>query len=200
MRICLAMLAVLAMTAAVSADSQVWFVVDGEGGPGMAPEFTIDAPTTFHVEVWIATGAPGTFGYNIAINQTGPCPGEFGTPIWTGIPGWTTDTQYAPHPFGYADIMFGQSQTTAPWTGEAMVLEFDITKDPAILGDNILVAGPGLYWTWGGGGALVQYGAGEYGPEGYTEAVGTMMTVHCVPEPATIALLALGVVGLIRRR
>jgi len=211
MRLAVALLAVLGMTAAANGAADVWFVVDGVGAKGTTPTVQLDTTVddTAHVEVWIECGAPGFNAFALAIVEGSVpgyepyCPGEIlcDTVNAPGISGWTTDEYYCPHPYGYADLMFNQSYIGDPYlspVGGEMVLEFDVQKFD-IVGFNGLYAGPGTWWTWGIPDEVTWGGNGP-GPTGYHAPDQLMAIIECTPEPATIALLAFGGLALIRRR
>jgi len=208
MRTCIALMAVLGMTAVASGEAHVWFTVDGVGAIDTTPTVVVDTYTDplVHIEVWIQANMPGFNSFSLCIDEGpvpgyGPyCPGEIfcDTVNAPGIPGWTTAAYYSPHPYGYADLIFFQCFVGAPVMGQWMVLEFDVEKFD-IVGFNGLYAGPGTWWTWGIADDVIWGGNGS-GPVGYSASDQLMAIIECTPEPATIALLDLGVVGLLHRR
>jgi hypothetical protein len=207
-------LALLATTAVANAADQAWFSWEGgDGAPvnqGPGQTLVIEKPAT-----------PGTYhiviGYNFTNNE------QFGSP--TGMAGWGfelggapgvtyggedyTNSQAAgynldiPNGTGASLGAGGLSNAANGADGLVFLFEIWIDKPPAgpstaIFGDlGSQVSSTGFAWY-----GSIGPNAGHYGIPGYNDNTGSLplIQINTVPEPATIALLGMGVVALIRRR
>ena len=217
MRVLLALMAVLAFTASAGATNQVWFeasVVSGggtvevQGAPGVSVEATANGPTTFNVDIFLSTGTANLTAYWMQFEEMGDCPGLMSDHFLNEFnPGMSINYQE----FTPAVWRAHYGGVVAEPAGTVLhVGSFLLDKNPLIDDYNYVWGATPPYYgvytgagSWGNGGQEIQWGGatpvGPYGvPFYYVD--GAMMSVHCIPEPATIALLGLGVVALIRRR
>lgn len=197
MRTIVALLAVLAMVSVAGAAEQVWFVASGpgivtQGAPGVS---TVLLPGTYGIDVYVGA-TDSLYGFDIALAGVA---GDVASGLTTTpIPatGWLTD--FAVAGAGASLLHVGQSSLGAPWSGTALVNHFELV---AVQGDIIAGTDPNGY-GWGdatGGMPPVQFGSfwiSDSSPGMWT----TGPAIQVLPEPTTLVLLGLGLVGLLRRR
>jgi hypothetical protein len=194
------------MAAVANADGHVWFVVDGVGGIDQTPTIECTTvPQTFHVEVWIQ--ATQVTGFSVAVQEGAVegeeyCPGDIGTATPNYYSDWDVDAWYPDGFAPYFDVLLVQSKVAAASDiAPTMIYEFDLVKDcEPYSAWNAIYAGPTDWYTWGTGGEPVYWGGNGPGAAGYAGVTEPMVLIHCIPEPGTIALLAMGGLLLIRRR
>ena len=198
----LALVLVAALATTASAANQVWFTSGGLGGPGQVLELTYPTGGTYSipVEAWYRTDegpmnnfgfdlgpdAPFTFawgGYNIVMDTLGVVGG---TPNQlTGMYGWNLTT--FPLPAGTYQLFNFVLNVTLPDNATA-VLDNGVIN----VGEFADLDGNYLDVLFGAGPTVV----GEI----ETPIHSAMISVTTLPEPATLALLAIGALALIRRR
>lgn len=195
MRTIVALLAVLAMVSVAGAAEQVWFVASGpgvqvQGAPGVS---TVLLPGTYGIDVYVGA-TDSLYGFDIALVGPGAASGL----TTTNIPatGWITDFAVAGP--GPNLLHVGQSSLALPWSGTALVNHFELV---AVEGDIIGgTAADGYGWGDATGGMPpVQFGAywiSESAPDMWANGP----AIQVLPEPTTLVLLGLGLVGLLRRR
>jgi hypothetical protein len=160
--------------------------------------FQIDVMLT-HVD----DGVGGLVGYDILLTETyeGECVGYTSDLVHTP-PGTLVEDAGTIGP----PIHLGGSTFSTSWVGaDYLLASFLLHKPCDVEGFNYIWAGTdpnGYGWAnddytsgpvvWGGNPGISGY-PGYYAPN-------PVITVECIPEPTTIALVGLGFLGLIRRR
>ena len=216
MRIVVALLAVLAMSTVASANVQVWFDVSpvsgnvvvnsGPGTAGASVDVTVGpGAASMLVDIYLTAGVNPISGYTMVFNEDGPCEGILSDQLIDEFdPDWGVSLSDMGADHWSAIYATVTGAPIAP-LAQQHIGSFILTKPNPLIDDNFIWGNsvPSGMGYWGNGGESIQWGASSaippYGaPYYYSDT--PMLTVHCVPEPATIALLGLGVVALIRRR
>ncbi len=218
-----AAVALLAASSVATAADNAWFTL--EGGPGTV--VTSGPGNTLIVEKDAGSSATLRIGYNfnssfgpmaswsIALNTAGDlgATSSFGNGANGGLSGYTVNTGTLAN--GSSSFNVGQVSTNNPANGTTgLAYLFDLTVSAGPLGSGASVTGDfggaeqayssGFYWYGFVGANPISYGrtGGYTGAVDVTPGWGSLpvIIVRNVPEPATIALLGLGALALIRRR
>jgi hypothetical protein len=215
------MFAVLAMVSTASAVEQVWFVASGQnanslvesqGSAGHSTTLLANDPgenSRWLIEMWVRCDGlnGGILGYDISMTTAES--DTFGDTLVTAAPtGFTVDVGTVGADGSLLRYNATNYSTGYMMAGDFMVGSFflnDIHEgDPEW---DYIYAGCGVYgWGYGASGdyVQVQYGGAAaieaWGPPPDNWAALPAISIHELPEPATLVLLGLGLVSLLRRR
>jgi hypothetical protein len=215
-KIVLAVLALSFMASSAQADMYVWFTADGQGGLGTVPVVPVNKGDTVLITGWIQgfasgmwTGNIGGFGHDLD-ESTVLVTTTFDPLVNIPNPPWSQFQTGAANVGGHLLDDVGAVGNVGPGVAQAMYsFEIYISSD-FVPSDYIVFSIVGS----GGGAVTVEdyngYGfytgfiwpgdatAGFYG-DAYFGAT-DVLVLHVTPEPATLVLLGMGALALIRRR
>jgi len=191
-----ALIAVLALVSTAGATEQVWFQAAGATVQG-APGVTLVLPQggTYTVDMYLQ--APGSLtGFDIALQgaATGSALVQYGC----GAAGWATDFATV----GTSPVVWYAQSGASFWTSATPVKLATFTLT---IGNNVgLVGGASADGQgWGsssGAEPPIQFGA-YFNAGGDPDSWASGPAIQTlVPEPTTLVLFGLGLVGLLRRR
>lgn len=208
MRKLVAVIAVLALASVAGAAEQVWFVATGpgvttQGAPGISTDIAVPGGVgSWNIDVYMASEPVlgGVVGYDIYL--AGDSTATASSPVWSGPAGWTV----MQHVVGAGASLFGDAEINFAGVGLVTpglkVASFTLTTT----GPGSIIAGS----NWSGWGfqdfdELNPVPFVAFGANAPVEGTGGIWAPNpviniAIPEPATLVLLGLGLVGLIRRR
>lgn len=208
MRKLVAVIAVLALVSVAGAAEQVWFVATGpgitqNGAPGVSTNIAVPGGAgSWNIDVYMASEAVlgGVVGYDIYLSGGSTAQGS--APVWSGPAGWTI----MQHTVGAGASLLGDAEINFGGVGLVTAGLKVASFTLATTGPTSIIAGSN-YSGWGfqdfdetnpvpfvafGANAPVEGSGGIWAPNAVINIA--------IPEPATLVLLGLGLVGLLRRR
>lgn len=208
-----AAVAALMVSGVANAAGNAWFELVGTAPEGVVATggvgqtLIIDKgqdPVVLNIGFFLNTGGENIFGWAMGTHATpGATYNVYEPASWAGGDAAGYNAHIGPAGLGLAGLDHaGTTAAAAPAAG--LMFEFEliidkpflgITEIYAFVGGNAIATETGYGWmgAWGPNAPIEGYP--------YTDA-GTlpMIIINNIPEPATIALLGLGAVALIRRR
>ncbi|MFQ5473031.1 MAG: PEP-CTERM sorting domain-containing protein [Dehalococcoidia bacterium] len=201
-RALLVTLLVLSTASIATAADNMWFTSGGAGAPGTA--LVLTGPGPHLVEVNITFSSPGAGWAMTLFGAAGQSAAGFNYAPGNAL-GYTADQLDTGAAGSLMSDVGGIDNTGQGGSGVVFTFELsglgDVTGD---FGATAQAYGNGYAWYGFVGPNPISYGiAGYVGPAGtpdQTPGWGSLPVISVIPEPATIALLGLGAVALIRRR
>jgi len=217
-------LAVVASASIANADSFAWFTTGNTAGNGAAgpaagaqgSNLALTCDTSLASPCsWVITGrlnrGAGLLGFNFSL---GTAPGNG---VSSGNGTYMANPPYASLPSGgtggtgaaLLTNVEGQAASN-PAAGQNDLVQFTLTRSfvagdlsPASISLSVPTSANGIEWFNGNSFAyeMVGFGANPLtNTETYPVTAGTVISIQNVPEPTSLGLLAMGALGLLRRR
>jgi len=213
-RCLVAALAVVSAASAANAANSVWYSSGASGGSGTVLELSCDTTNAgscvYNVTMNVdGDDAVGLIAWASNLSSSNPLDSASGAAIAAGNP-FNSAAQAGTGGAGLNLLSGSQGQTFgAPLTGTSQLITFTLTHNyvvgslglSSVITEQASDGSTGVVWAGGDGDyASVSVGGGPAAPHSEGTIGGIGIRITNTPEPATLSLLGLGALALIRRR